>query len=248
MLLKARPFSEGSFEIPLELVILGGASLFDNQPLIDEILRMLKQYFEAKKLLRGQPPPSPRSDGGSVVIHGDLEISNSVVNILVNAKVNTAVDRAAVDVAADETIKHIKVLTGEERTVLTTVEREELEYFRTGNDTGPRAPTRDRQETTEVIIKSPVFEGNARWKFIWKSHTILADISDEDFMERVRAGNEAFAAGDRLEVDLVVHERYDEALATYEESGYSIMRVHRHSKRPRRGERTLFDESGNETR
>lgn len=45
MLIKARPFAEGSFEIPLDLIILsaGACFSFDVHPTLDNIIELLKK-------------------------------------------------------------------------------------------------------------------------------------------------------------------------------------------------------------
>ena len=45
LLIKARPFADGSFEIPLDLVTLTAATLLDSSPLIDGVLELLKKIL-----------------------------------------------------------------------------------------------------------------------------------------------------------------------------------------------------------
>ncbi|MEX2173192.1 MAG: hypothetical protein WD872_02445 [Pirellulaceae bacterium] len=246
LLLKARPFSENSFEIPFELILVGTALAFDNHPLIDEVLQILQDYISIRKLLRGKPLPSP-SANGSVVVQGNITVKDSVVNILLNSQVNTIMNKAAADLEADTTINGLKVLRGKQRDPIANIEREELAYFRYDpHSLALDGPQRERPQRTTVIIHTPVLEGRAKWKLILDGHTISADIQDYGFMERVRAGNEVFAAGDRLDVDLVIHEDYTESLATYQPKKYSVMRVYDHFKRPTEESPKLFVEESPE--
>jgi hypothetical protein len=232
ILVKARPFSKGSLEIPLELVLVGASLMFPSQPLIERIVEMLKEYISIRKRLKGKPLPQAAKDG-SVTIKGNVKISESVVNIIVNSQVSTVMDKAAENIERDMTIKSLTILQGDDREQIATIERKELSYFRFD----PHAPLqdgskRDRAIRTTLIIHTPVLEGRAKWKFIMDGRAISADIKDENFMERVRSGNEEFAAGDRLEVDLLVHEDYAQALSAYQSTKHSIQKVIRHSKRP----------------
>lgn len=238
ILVKARPFSEGSFEIPLELVLVGAALSFDNYPLIEHVLRLLKEYISIRKVLQGSPLP-PAAKDGSIVVQGNITVTNSVVNILMNSQVNTAMDKVATDVKADTTIQSVKVLRGKEREPIATIERGELDYFRYDpNSAVLEGQKRDRPVQTTLIIHTPVLEGRGKWKFILDGRTVSADIKDEDFMQRVKAGNEVFAAGDRLVVDLIIHEEYAQSLATYQSKKHTIVKVYDHTMRPVNG---VFD-------
>jgi hypothetical protein len=153
---------------------------------------------------------------------------------MTNPQINVAVDRAAADVLADNTIKGIAVLAGQARETIATISRDELPKFR--HD--PNAPpadglTRTRSLTTTLVIHTPVLEGKAKWKFIFDGHTISADIRDHEFMGKVSLGEESFAAGDRLEVELTVTEEFDNSLATYKAAEHAVLRVRKHTKKPK---------------
>lgn len=61
VLLKARPFAKGSFEIPLDLILVGTASLFETHPLLSCILDILKEYLKVRQLLKGHALPAPKT-------------------------------------------------------------------------------------------------------------------------------------------------------------------------------------------
>lgn len=232
VLIKARPFASGSFEIPLDLIVIGTAGLFSVHPLIDNILNLLKDYIELKTLLRGQPVPEPSGNGTIVVQGNTINISHSVINILSNNRIGTALDRAVTDIAADETIRDVKMFRGAATEPFIVIPRTELDFLRnhpSGADT--ERPDRERVVRCTLTLRSLVFEGSGKWRFNYDGATISADIRDEDFKRRVVGGIEEFAAGDRLDVELVIAERYNPVIADYERKNqYSIARVFSHTK------------------
>lgn len=236
VLLKARPFANGSFEIPLDLIVLGAAALFDVHPLLDQVLGILKDYIDIKKLLKGEPLPQP-TDNGTIVVQGNtITVSNSVINVLSSNRVNSAVDRAVTDIAADETIRDVKVFRGRSPEPFITIPNTEFQYLRYTPRTSGEMPDRDRVVKATLTLRTLVFEGTGKWRFNYEGVKISADIRDDDFKRRVAAGVEQFAAGDRLEVELIIAERYNPTIADYERKGqYSIARVFRHIKQPSGG-------------
>lgn len=230
LLLKARPFSTGSFEIPFELILVGLPFVFDKIGLIEEVLRILKEYIEVRKLLQGEPLPPAK--GGTVVLNGNVTVSNSVVNIVHNSVTTAAFDKAATEIEADPTIQNLKVLRGKDREPIASISRDDIKSFRADVSPPTIPKKRERIETKLLVIKSPDFGGRAKWEFVLDGHTISADILDENFIHRVLERAEVFAAGDRLEVELIVRSELVPSLATYKPKSYSVLRVLRHLDRP----------------
>lgn len=234
LLLKARPFAKGSFEIPFDLIVLGAATLFDVHPLIGQVLDMLKDYLDIKKMLKGEPVPEP-AENGTIVIQGNtVQVSKSVINILCSGQVNSTVDRAFSDIEADDTIKDVKVYRGSDTTPIATIPNTEFAYFKHEPSTPPSdRPDRDRNVKATLTIRRPVLEGRAKWDVNYEGNSISADLRDEDFKQRVDAGIEEFARGDRLEVELTIVERYNPTIDDYERKGaYVITKVLNHIKQP----------------
>lgn len=238
VLLKARPFAAGSFEMPLDLIVMGAVALFEIHPVLDQLLDMLKGYIDIKKLLKGQPVPEPTDDGTYVIQGNNISISNSVVNILSNSQVNAAMDQAVADISADEAIRDLEVLRAGSPEPFIKITSTEFKDLRSqALDLGTDKPNRDRTVKAMLTLRSPVFEGSGKWRFNYDGVKIAADIRDESFKRKVIAGLEQFAAGDRLEVDLVIAERYNPAIADYERKGqYFISKIHKHTRQPVRVE------------
>jgi hypothetical protein len=238
LVIKALPLRKGSFEIPLELIFVTAkdfaAFAIDNLPVLQATFTTVKQYFEVRKLLRGNHLPPPTKEGTVVIGNITLNFNDSTLNVLSNNHVNTQVSKAASDISKDGTIDHLKLLRGEgEVDEIANVPREELSYLNFDSDNPiSEGPMQDRLlKKTELVIHTPVLEGTSQWTFILKGQKITVKIQDEAFMKRVAKGVEEFAAGDRLKVDLVVTEVMQTALATYVAKSYKVVKVHEHLKR-----------------
>lgn len=75
LLIKARPFTRGSFEIPLDLIIVQSGTLFTESPLLEQLLETVRHYFMAKVALAGVIPAS------SVILIGGHEINVGEVTL-----------------------------------------------------------------------------------------------------------------------------------------------------------------------
>lgn len=231
--MRVRPLQEGSLEIPIEIVVAGVTTLFSFNPAISSILTTIKQYLEVRKLLKGRPAEEAQK-GSGIDIGGITIVGNdNIINVIQSPRVASAVNQAFADTEKDKTITHVEIknkTTGEE---IARIEREEFRYFIESDEPEEEEedPPQDRMRgiRTPLTIKSPVFQGRAKWKFTYEGNTISADIKDEGFLQRVRSRAETFAAGDRLIVDLEIGEKFNSSISDYERSGkYTVSKVHGH--------------------
>lgn len=244
--IRVRPFEEGSLEIPFDLIVYGGAVLLAVNSVISQILKTIQQAVELKKSLKGKPPekrPDMSVGQNPVMINsGD----NVVINIVQNPQVSAAFHRAFVEVEKDESISGVQVINNSTNEEIFSIPRQEYPYFRYpefAEDDG-LPEDRVRGERTTLIVHTPVLAGKGKWKFINDGKTITASMADEAFLERVRGRAEQFGAGDRLDVDLKIGEKYDKTTSAYLRTGkYVVSKVLKHSSPPpKHKQRDLFDE------
>lgn len=232
LLVKSRPFADGSFEIPLDLIAIVGGAMFASSPLIENVLDILRKYFDVRRLLRGEALTATPEEP-TVSINGkDITIGQITLNLLQpSSKANQEVERAMEQVEADENIKQFQILQGPDRRPLVTVARSEFKYFmrRSVPTTLPLELDITVRETLTII--SPVFQGRGHWKFNRNGTSIKALIADDVFLTRVKSAEENFSAGDRLDVTLVVHQKLDETTKAYENKKFIVHRVWGHTKR-----------------
>src|SRR5687768_3184267 len=182
--LKIQPFREGSLETWVQLVVAGGAVLVAYQQQIAYLFDCLKEYITARKGKQEMSSPA----GNSVVIHGDIKIDNritvsdNVVTLLKNPDLSILVDKAAVDIEGDETIKGVKLLKGKKREPIAEIKREELPKFRYGTTPAVDLPKKEKMRRKAiVVIHTPVLKGRGKWTVVYKAKTIEAPIEDEEF-------------------------------------------------------------------
>lgn len=231
MLIKARPFAKGSFEIPLELIVLAAGTMFASNPLIENILDAIKKYFETKNLLKGSG--IDQKDNATIVVQGnEINVGNVTLNLLdPDSAANREVARALTCIEKDETITGMELIRGQEAEPFVRVTRQQFGYYRVGTaPPQPETPERDVSTCETLTIASSVFQGDTKWRFNRAGHIVPVTVADQGFLKRVRQGVESFVAGDRLKVDLSVHQAFDQATSDYVNKSYTIERVLNHEK------------------
>lgn len=243
--IRVRPFEEGSLEIPFDLIVYGGAGLLAVNSVISQILKTIQQAVDLKKSLKGKPPDKLSVRGNEqspqVINSGD----NVVINIVQNPKVTAAFHRAFADAEKDKSIESVEIIDNESREEIVNITRQEFPYFKHPEvaEDEELLEERVRGERATLIVHTPVLAGKGKWKFIYNGVTISASMADESFLERVRVRSEQFGAGDRLDVELEIDEKYDSATSTYRRTGkYVITKVLSHSPPPNQKQRDLFGE------
>lgn len=239
LLVKARPFAQGSFEIPLDIVLLAavGASFLDRDT-IKSILNIIKEYFTIKNLLKGDVP---KIDNGKVMVQDNtIQVQNMTINLFrESSPANQLVCKAMQKACHDETISSFGIVSDYDREKIVHVNRSEFEYYQ-AIETSVETPEEEcRTERATLFIRGPILDADKKvlWKFVRArdGETFKANITDETFLSRVASG-EKFAAGDMLEVDLLIRQKHDKMFETYNDLNKgTITNVHLHAQRPKQG-------------
>ena len=239
LLIKSRPFSKGSFDIPLELVVLSAEGILSYSPLVDNILSIASSLFSIKKLLRGDRQPEIINN--SLVINGDNISIGAITSNLIRPTSSASIllDKAARELEEDESITAVNISRGEKQVPVARIDRKEFAYYRITSP--PSGMTEEYDDVTREMlhIVSVVLRGRAMWSFNRKGRIIKAKITDESFLARVHGGSEFFTSGDVLDVELVIHKKYDPDIRSYLDHRFTITRVwgHRRTKE----QRNLFE-------
>ena len=115
------------------------------------------------------------------------------------------------------------------------IPREEFKHLRITSDGQAADIPQDRVRTVPALltIHTPVLPGTAKWKFVYEGKQISASIKDQQFLDNVSNGEEAFRNGDRLSVELDIGEKFVAAISDFERSNqYVVAKVHEHIPRP----------------
>ncbi len=242
ILVKARPFAEGSLEVPLDLIVLGAAIILQEYPLLQKARDVIAQYFDIKKRLRGRPVDV--EDGNVVVIdNSPIHVDEITLQFLdPGSTVSKMCSDAFHAIEEDSDIRAVRVNSSASPKPLAHVPREEFRYYHPETPIGQQSLGPKQEETREkLIVRQPAFEADLLWRFVWHGNKIRAKMRAEDFQKRVEEGKESFAAGDCLEVDLHRCLEYDPAVKTHVYKEYTVTRVYSHKRRPKEQTRELFD-------
>ena len=230
ILVKARPFKQGSFEIPMEVVVVVTAAALVGFPILENMLKCLTEYFRLKRELKGLAPRI--KDGKLIIENNKIEIDKVVVNLLdPTNRSNKLVASAFEEIEKDDNITGFKVTR--KKGMLANVKREDFKYY------GP--PAREKKfkeaETKEVLdVLGPIFEEKGKWTFKREGKVIHANVSDEGFLKQTVIQNgEPFRSGDKLSVELIVEQEYDESVGVYVDKRYTVVKILKHIKRAETG-------------
>lgn len=242
ILVKARPFSDGSLNVPLELIAFGAAIILQEYPLLQKIREVIAQYFDIKKRLRGQPIQI--EDGNLVIIENSrVHVDQITLKCLdPRSVVSKKCSNAFHNIEEDPEIKGVRVSTNISTDPLAHILRREFRHFHPETSIEIQNLGQKLEKSRErLIIRQPAFDLELAWRFIWREMKISAKVEHEDFLKKVQEGQESFAAGDSLEVDLQRLQEYDPSALTFTDKQYTITRVWQHYRRPRQQQGELFE-------
>lgn len=252
LLVKARPFANGSFEIPLELILIGISTLLMTGPdyilqKIQAVIDRIRQFIEIKQKLKGEPL---NIQGENVVVIENSTISlDSVVFNIFNSD-NSAEEKfreAINELRQDSTIQSLELQVGQEKKTFASIQATQFDYFTTKAKIVEKMVHEGEKVSTKRVrlkLKETDFAGTAKWKFYYNSKIISVGMQDEHFIAQVKESEQRFGAEDELDVDLEIYEVYDEESQQFKESKYFIQKVHYHHIRKPTNAKMLFDLEG----
>jgi hypothetical protein len=244
ILVKARPFTPGSLELPLDLLVVVSAELLIHDfPWLQKLREIIAQFFDIKVRLRGQPIHV--EDGNVVIIQNSRihvdQITLQCLNPASNA--SRSCSEAFRSIEEDQEIKAVRITSDKEDTPLAHIQRDSFPYLHPETPVGTRNLGQRYEESREtLVIRQPAFDAELAWRFVWQNEKISAQLEDETYQKVVESGRESFAAGDSFEVDLRRLQEYDPASQTYIDKSYTVTHVWKHSRREKQKQQTqLFE-------
>ncbi len=227
LVVKARPFTKGSFEINIEVLIVGTAIATQLSPVtIFKIIQTLKEFFNVKNLLKGEVPIIEKN---IIKNCNNYEISNNTIILLDReSESNRIISEAMFEIQKDEAIKALNIIDNSNRESIVKVKREEFSYYKIYEKESIEIEEQDivTYDDQRLRIVSPVFDITDRrdWLFNWINNNDFrysAKIEDEYFWEKVDSG-ESFSKGDIFVVKMTVINYSNKQI-----SG-RIIKVHQH--------------------
>lgn len=233
ILVKVYPFKQGSFDIPIEVTVVLISALA-SFPILENMLKCLTEYFRLKRELKGLAPRY--QDGKLIIENNKIEIDKIVVNLLdPSNKSNKLVATAFEEIQKDDNITGFNVTR--KKGTIAKVKRKEFEYY----GSSAREKRFKEIQTIEVLdVLGPIFDEKGKWTFRHKGKPIHANVSDERFVKKIVIQNgEPFRSGDKLRVELLVEQEYDETAGVYVDNKYTVVKIRKHIKRTETG--NLFE-------
>lgn len=235
---------EGSYLVDLAINTL--ASLASLTPLMTpeniliaketakKIISTTTAGFKVWKALKGKKPSEIKAEGETVVIvTGD---NNTIVTdkatsklVLENKRSQEAFAESFQILSKDASVDGFEILDGSETPLFSS---EKDDFMRLAKKPPRLLPDKHTEvESVQLYIIRPSFEENLTSDFVYRGIRIAASITDIGFWEGIDRGDR-FGKGDILFVDLEISKVFNKSLNTYENKGYTIIKVHAHIPRP----------------
>lgn len=230
-------FRTGSFEVGLEFARLYQqlVSLFSTQDAqaIASMLQILgiSGAFGLLQLVRKSKGRKPtkvtieRTERVSITFEGEEpdSVPISVFNLFKSFNARKAIERL-VDPLNRDGVDILKFRANSEDCFV--VKKDEVQYFKAPSDLEGETVT---FSDTRLVIVSPSFIPQNKWKFYDGARNFFASIEDEEFVFEVQNGREAFRKGDMLFVSLKTIQWVEAGKLKVE---YAIEKVHSHEPGP----------------
>ncbi len=217
-------FGRGSFETDLVFKLTGLAANIFTVTTTDDLLRVVKESVQLWKHLRGEPAAKVERTGNTATVtnnNGQItQVTIGALSVVLSEKGSDAVGqfvRKALERPGMDAVE-IKDQAGGQ---LESISQNEARFF------VPVAPSESVTDTVvrmALVIEAPVFKDDLKWRFSDGQSSFHAEIRDQDFLDRVNAG-ERFGKGDVLHADVRIEQQQSGARLTTERS---ITKVHQH--------------------
>lgn len=245
--IKVKPFKEGSFEVPMELIEVVAGIVLTNSSIVPQVFSILKEVIDVRIGLKGYSPRevTTTSEGNKVVTTQDgsvFNISGHTGDIVFNQTINTnCTINKSLDTLGE--IAHsgspVQFLSNECDS--STVEldiKEPITPLSTEISVDDYENEKTVEVKTNVSVYTPVFDKKGKWKVIFEGNKIPTQICDNSFISRVLSG-EKFACGDSLEVLLKIYKKREELSGIFINKKYEILQVFKHVARSEQKELPL---------
>lgn len=195
---------------------------------------------------------SRESDLSKTEIHGDQvnikDVSGNVIFQTNNITYNLYTTNQAVNDAVSGQFQSIN--KDDEIEAVTITNNDDVTRFEK-SDFSTLAEKRiieieDKDEVTvsaQLKISKVVLDNsNRKWEFVYNGSKISGRIDDQDFWDKILAGDVSFANGDALVADLKIIREYDPVLDTYMNVDYIVSNIRQHLPRTNHTQTTLEDQ------
>jgi hypothetical protein len=111
------------------------------------------------------------------------------------------------------------------------IEREQFAVIAGGARAEP-APREEEKRASVQVVRAILERSSRLWEFVWQGNRISAPVLDSKFYDDLYRRRISLATGDILEVTLAIKQRPIVGTDIYENVGYEVRQVHKHTPRP----------------
>lgn len=238
--LRVAGFKPGSFVINMVLETSFIADLVtpENTKILTEILTGFGGLLVLYKKLKGKKALSAKdNDNGTVDIkiegnNNHVTVDKRVFNIYKNnITASESIKKNFELLDEDNSVSGIEIIDPKKKKPIVKVDRKDFESLTAANEYLNKDLIEHLQVDDVLFIKKAnLFPEKGKvwkWSFIHKGRDIDAKITDVNFMNEINDGLK-LGQGDRLVVDILIQQKFNEKVNTYVETGrYNVIKVHK---------------------
>lgn len=193
-------FRKDSFDIDFALTISGAlATVLFAEPSTKDMISLTKDCVKAWLHLRGKPPKAVERVAGEDKYKvenntGSITyINGNVFNIITDERAGKAVEQFI----KTPLVGGVDAINIRSQTTKDSVEvgKEDAECF---TALALEKPLLENTIQMGLVVESAAFKEGNKWKFFDGQTSFYAEITDQEFLERVNSGRERFGKGDIL--------------------------------------------------
>lgn len=223
---KVLNIEKGSFKVIINQIIEVAPSIL---PLMPTVITAFKEILEIRKFLNGDPPKEVIKNETNVKIEN---MSGNYYSIE-NATFNVYTHRQNIEKEMANIAK--SVLLDKDRTGLTyeiiddngKIDSVKMDKNILANLSVPQdvekfdSDIQENEMTTYVKVRKPDLKGKSKWGLTLNGKSIMSDISDSDFLEKVHKNEISFNSNTMLYVKMII--RFRTSRTTFSENSSEIL-------------------------
>jgi hypothetical protein len=198
-------FGRGSFITNLVFDVVGTASAIFTNVDPRTLWSLVKESIDLWKMLKGSPPSRVEYQGQTAVVtnnHGEVkQVSIGALTVVFSDKGSESAEQFIHKALGKEGMDAIEIAANDK--LLDRVSQAEAKYF------VPVAPSKTITDVVVrmgLVLESPVFKEDNKWRFYDGQQSFYAHVEDREFLARVDAG-EPFRKGDVVIADVRINQQ-----------------------------------------
>jgi hypothetical protein len=218
-------FGRGSFLTDLVFNVAPTTATIFSTLSVKDLWEIIKGAIDLWKHLKGSPPKTIVNNSDSQTVNvtnnnGDIiQVRIDSLLVVTSEKGIKSVEKFVKNALEKPGMDSVSISSGENE--IAKVNQAEAHYF---TDVTPTHSLTDNTVKMALIIESPVFKDENKWRFSDGQNSFFADIGDKAFLDQVNSG-ERFGKGDVLIADVRINQEQSAQKIT---ATRTVVKVHEH--------------------